>query len=48
MQQELEGQFFAMQPAIEAAALKMYKKDPAAAKRFLTSYSRKDIVCHTD
>ncbi len=39
VQQELEGQFFAMQPAIEAVALELYEKDPEAAKQFLTTYS---------
>jgi dipeptidase len=38
-QDSLEGEFFAMQPAVEAAALKMYKKDPSLAVRFLTNYS---------
>ncbi|MEA1964688.1 MAG: C69 family dipeptidase [Candidatus Aerophobetes bacterium] len=38
-QNELEGDFFAMQPAIEKAALEMYKKDPSLAVKFLTDYS---------
>ncbi len=38
-QNELEGDFFAMQPAIEKAALEMYKKDPSLAAKFLTDYS---------
>lgn len=35
----LMDDMFAMQPAIEAAALELYKKDPALAVRFLTEYS---------
>ncbi len=38
-QQELEGNFLAMQPAVEKTALDMQKSDPAGAKRFLTDYS---------
>jgi len=38
-QNELEGDFFAMQPAIEQAALEMYKTDPTLAVKFLTDYS---------
>lgn len=39
LQNEVEGGFFAMQPAIEMAALELYKKDPALAVKFLTNYS---------
>ncbi len=39
VQQELEGQFFAMQPAIEEAALNLYKTDPDLAVKFITDYS---------
>lgn len=39
VQQEVEGQFFAMQPLIEAEAMKLNEKDPAAAKQYLTTYS---------
>jgi len=35
----LEDDMFAMQPAIEAAALELYKKDPSLAEKFLTNYS---------
>jgi len=38
-QKELEGDFFAMQPAIEMAAAELYKKNPALAVKFLTNYS---------
>ena len=38
-QKSLEGDFFAVQPAIEAAALELYEKDPSLAVRFLTNYS---------
>jgi dipeptidase len=38
VQQELEGNFFAMQPAIEKTALDMMKNDPDRARRFLTDY----------
>jgi hypothetical protein len=38
VQQELEGNFFAMQPALEQTALAMLKADPARARRFLTDY----------
>jgi dipeptidase len=40
VQEELEGQFFAMQPGIEAAALKLYDEDPEKAKAFLTNYTK--------
>jgi dipeptidase len=39
VQQELEGNFLALQPAIEATALTMHAEDPARARRFLTDYS---------
>ena len=39
VQSKLEGDFFAMQPAIEMAALELYKKDPALAVKYLTNYS---------
>ena len=39
VQQELEGNFFAMQPALEQTAQGMLKSDPARARRFLTDYS---------
>lgn len=39
VQNELEGDFFAMQPAIERAALEMYRRDPSLAIKFLTDYS---------
>jgi len=38
-QDELEGSFFAMQPAVEKAAQEMYEKDPALAVSYLTDYS---------
>jgi len=38
-QNELEGDFFAMQPAVEMAAVELYKKDPALAVKYLTNYS---------
>lgn len=38
VQQELEGNFFALQPAIESTAAEMLKADPERAKRFLTDY----------
>lgn len=39
VQEELEGQFFNMQNSIEKQALKLYKKDPMEARKFLTNYS---------
>jgi dipeptidase len=39
VQQELEGNFFAMQPAFEKTALEILKSDPDRAHRFLTDYS---------
>lgn len=37
-QKEIEDKEFAMQPAVEIAALELYKKDPNLAKRYLTDY----------
>jgi dipeptidase len=39
VQRELEGNFFAMQPALEQTALAMLKADPERARRLLTDYS---------
>jgi len=39
VQQELEGNFFALQPAVEKTALEMLTSDPERARRFLTDYS---------
>ena len=39
MQGEVEGNFFALQPAIEKTAAEMAASDPARAQRFLTDYS---------
>jgi dipeptidase len=39
VQRELEGDFFALQPAVEKTALDMLKGDPGRARRFLTDYS---------
>ena len=39
VQQELEGNFFALQPAIEKTAQAMLATDPERARRFLTDYS---------
>jgi dipeptidase len=38
-QQKLEGEFFAMQPAVESAAAQLYAADPALAVTFLTNYT---------
>jgi len=38
-QQELEGRFLAMQPAVEAAAADLHAQDPALAADYLTTYS---------
>jgi dipeptidase len=38
-QAQYEGEFFAMQGPVEAAAAAMYKTDPALAKSFLTRYT---------
>lgn len=39
VQNEFEGEFFAMQPAVEEAAKKMYYKNPDLAIKYLTEYS---------
>jgi dipeptidase len=39
VQREVEGDFFALQPAVEKTALDMLKGDPGRARRFLTDYS---------
>jgi dipeptidase len=39
VQQKLEGEFFAFQPAVEVAVATLYKKDPQLATGFLTTYS---------
>jgi dipeptidase len=39
VQEEIEGGFFAMQSAVEMAALELYKKDPVLAVKYLTNYS---------
>lgn len=39
VQAELEGNFLALQPAVEATAQKMLAADPDRARRFLTDYS---------
>ncbi len=39
LQQKFEGEFFAMQPAVEQAALALYNTDPKLAVTFLTNYS---------
>ncbi|MGV8039422.1 MAG: dipeptidase [Thermoanaerobaculaceae bacterium] len=39
VQAELEGNFLALQPAIESTAVKMLASDPERARRFLTDYS---------
>jgi dipeptidase len=39
VQQEVEGNFFALEPAIEKTAAEMAAGDPARAQRFLTDYS---------
>jgi dipeptidase len=38
-QSELENKFATYQPEIDAAALDLYKKDPAIARQYLTDYS---------
>lgn len=38
-QEELENLEVAMQPAVDMAALALYKKDPALARKYLTDYS---------
>jgi dipeptidase len=39
VQREVEGNFFAMQPAVETTAAAMATSDPARARRFLADYS---------
>lgn len=39
VQQRFENEAFAMQPAVEKAALELYRKDPSLAITFLTNYS---------
>ncbi len=39
VQSEIEGNFIAMQPAIESTAIQLHKQDPALAAEFLTTYS---------
>jgi len=41
VQEELESRFQAFVPAMDAAALELYKKDPELAKEFLTDFSVK-------
>ena len=38
-QKEVEDAIFAMLPAVEETAVKLYEQDPELAKRFLTTYS---------
>ncbi len=38
-QQKLEGEFLALQPAVEKAAAVLYKKSPELARDYLTKYS---------
>jgi len=38
LQKKIEGKFFAVQPAIEAAAVILYEQDPELCKEFLTDY----------
>jgi len=45
-QAQFEGESFAMQPAIESAALQLYETDPALAVTFLTNYTA-DVVNRT-
>ncbi|GAG05112.1 unnamed protein product [marine sediment metagenome] len=37
-QKEIEGKEFAMQEAIDTAALRLHEKDPALAREYLTNY----------
>ena len=39
VQQELEGGFRAMQPAVEETAAKLFKQDPGLCAQYLTTYS---------
>jgi len=40
----LQAEFFAMQPAVEMAALELYKKDPALAVKYLTEYTHEAMA----
>lgn len=42
-QQALEGEFFALQPAVEAAAVDLYNIDPALAVQYITNYTADTI-----
>jgi dipeptidase len=44
VQAEIEGNFLALQPAVEKTAVELLKTDPELARRFLTDYS----VCHAE
>jgi len=39
VQQELEGLFFQLQPAVEDTAAKLWTREPEVARRYLTDYS---------
>ena len=39
VQKELENKFFELTPAVDAAAKKLFKQNPAAAREYLTDYS---------
>ncbi|MBU0509661.1 hypothetical protein KKH27_12610, partial [bacterium] len=39
VQAEIEGNFLALQPALEKTAVELLKMDPELARRFLTDYS---------
>jgi dipeptidase len=39
VQQQIEGDYFALQPVVEKSARELYKSDPELAKRYLTGYS---------
>ena len=41
VQDELEGQFIAMQPQVDAAALALWERSPELARDYLTEYSAK-------
>lgn len=44
LQQELEGLFFDLQPAVDQTAAVLWKQDPKLAQRYLTDYS----LCHAE
>jgi MYXO-CTERM domain-containing protein len=44
VQQELEGNFFSEQPKIEQEAAALYRRSPAAAEEYLTSYSEQSAA----